>query len=128
VADASLSARLEGLPAGEVALAFRPDGELLLAASGREVRAFDPRDGKLLAARPRAAGAVHALAFSPDGARIAAGLANNTLEVWHAESGEVLLRVPYSAGVWQVAWSRDGEELFALPMDETVRVLGAGGG
>jgi hypothetical protein len=40
-------------------------------------------------------------------------------------TGAVLLRVPYAASVWQVRWSRDGADLFALPLDETVRVLRA---
>ena len=68
---------------------------------------------------------MHHLAFAPDGTRLAAGLANGTLELWRAETAEVLLRTTYSAGVWFTAWSRDGAALFALPMDDTVRVLRA---
>ncbi|NOT31500.1 MAG: hypothetical protein HOP15_13720, partial [Planctomycetes bacterium] len=60
--------------------------------------------------------------------RLAAGLSNNALEVWEAGSGEVLLRAPYTAGVWWVRWSRDGADLYALPMDDTVRVLRGGSG
>jgi len=113
--------RLDGHPAGQVALAFHPDEQLLVSASGRDVRRWDAASGAALGQLPPAASAVHYLAWSPDGSRLAAGLANNTLEVWHAASGEVLLRVPYTAGVFCVAWN--GADLFALPMDDTVRVL-----
>jgi WD40 repeat protein len=105
-----------------VALAFQPDGKVLVSASGRDVRRWDA-SGSALEPLPVAAAAVYSLAFSPDGSRLCAGLANNTLEVWHAESGAVLLRVPFSAGVWSARWTPDGADLFALPMDDTVRVL-----
>ncbi|MBK8178814.1 MAG: hypothetical protein IPK67_07965 [Planctomycetes bacterium] len=63
------------------------------------------------------------LSFAPDGRRIAAGLGNGDLELWDAQSGEVLLRQPHTAGVFFTRWSRRGDALFALPMDDTVRVL-----
>jgi WD40 repeat protein len=114
---------LAGHPAGQVALCFDPTGERLLSASGRDVRAWKALDGELVAAFPAPAGGVLCLDWSRDGTRIAVGLANKNLEVWHAASGAVLLRRPYSSGVFFTRWSPDGGDLYAQPMDETVRVL-----
>ena len=116
---------LEGHAAGQVALAFHPRVDELLTASGREIRRWNARTGEALGEPREAASGVHYLAHSPDGSRIAAGLSNANLELWRADTCEVLLRTSYSAGVWFTAWTRDGEALFALPMDETVRVLRA---
>lgn len=116
---------LEGHAAGQVALAFHPRADELLTASGRQVRRWHARTGEPIGQPFEAASGVHYLACSPDGTRIAAGLSNATLELWLAATGEELLRTGFTAGVWFTAWARDGRALFALPMDETVRVLRA---
>ena len=123
LATHELAARLEGHRPGQLALAFHPLEDVLVSAGGRSVRRFDAHTGKALSALPEASSNVLHLSFAPDGRRLAAGLGNGDLEVWDAQSGEVLLRHPYSAGVFFTRWSRNGDALFALPMDETVRVL-----
>jgi WD40 repeat protein len=125
VPAASLVRRLEGHAAGSVALGFHPRAGELVTASGKELRRWDAASGSPRGSLPGAASTVMSLAHSPDGTRIAAGLGNATLELWESASAEVLLRQPYAAGVWWVGWARDGQGLFALPMDETVRVLRA---
>jgi len=123
LATHELVARLEGHRPGQVALAFHPLENVLVSAGGRDVRRWDAHSGKALTALTEASSSVHHLSFAPDGRRIAAGLANGDLELWDTRSGEVLLRQPYTAGVFFTRWSRSGDALFALPMDETVRVL-----
>lgn len=115
--------RLEGHRPGALALAFHPLEDVLVSAGGRDVRRWDAHSGRALAALPEASSSVHHLSFAPDGRRIAAGLGNGDLELWDARSGEILLRHSYSAGVFFTRWSRDGDALFALPMDDTIRVL-----
>ena len=118
-----LAARLEGHRPGALALAFHPLENVLLSAGGRELRRWDAHSGKALGAFPEASSSVNHLSFAPDGRRIAAGLGNGDLELWDAQSGEVVLREPHTAGVFFTRWSRRGDALFALPMDQTVRVL-----
>jgi WD40 repeat protein len=75
------------------------------AASGREAAAF--------------AGQTHpidALAFSPDGRRLAASGGNlfepGELKVWDVNRGQVVLDLRgHTVEVWSVAWSPDGSRL-----------------
>jgi WD40 repeat protein len=121
----ALVARLSGHPPGQVTLAFEPRGATFVSASGRDVRRWDAASGAVRGSALSASAGVHHLAWSPDGTRLAAGLTNGDLELWEPASGTVLLRVPHTAGVFFTAWARDGQRLFALPMDQTIRVLRA---
>ncbi len=59
-------------------------------------------------------GAVHSVAFSPDGKRIVSGggLGDNTLKVWDADKGtEVLSLKGHTDEVWSVAFSPDGKRI-----------------
>jgi WD40 repeat protein len=123
VAARKLVRVLEGHRSGQVALSFHPRADELVTASGRELRRWNAHTGAALAALPDAVSGVHYLQHSPDGTRIAAGLSDAKLELWKADSAEVLLRLDYTAGVFFTTWTKDGEGLFALPMDDTVRVL-----
>ena len=107
-----------------LSVAFAPDGRRVVGAgAGGDVCLWSVPDGALVATLADAPGRVGYLAFSPDGARLAAGLVNGDLELWEAISGTVLLRLPHAAGVFFTRWSPSGDALFALPMDDTVRVL-----
>lgn len=125
VAARTLVRVLEGHAAGQVALSFHPRAEELLTVSGRELRTWHARTGEPLGGLPAARSAVHHLAHAPGGDRVALGLSDGSLELWRTDGGDVLLRLPFTAGVFFTTWSRDGQGLFALPMDETVRVLRA---
>jgi WD40 repeat protein len=125
VESRKLVAVLEGHRPGQVALAFHPRSSELLTASGRELRRWHARTGAAVGAPFEAASGVHYLAYSPDGERVAAGLSNADLELWTSAARTPLLRKSYRSGVWFTTWTRDGTGLFALPMDETVRVLWA---
>lgn len=62
-------------------LAFSPDGKLLAACSGRSVRVYEVRTGRLVRTCQTAGGMV-TVCFSADGSRIAAGGADPNLYVW----------------------------------------------
>ena len=115
-AAALAQSAVAGSPSPERALALR-------LGHAQSVRRWDAASGAELEPLPGAAGVVYFLSCSPDGSRLAAALENNALEVWHARTGAVLLRVPCTSGVFHARWSRDGADLFALPMDDTVRGL-----
>lgn len=125
VAGEQLVHRLAMSSAQSATLALHPDGRLL-TGRGRDVRLWDLATGTEERRLPEPQGSVNSLAISPDGTRVAAALSNNSLEIWRAETGEVLLRFPFTATAYFTRWSADGATVFALPLDGTARVFDAG--
>ncbi len=101
---------------GVTALAFAPNSLWIVAAT---------QDGAvhLLAADDRSARTtlspggrpVASVMVSPDGQRIAAGLADGTIKLWNTDSGEELLAMsaPTTSAVTYVGFSPDGRTLLA---------------
>jgi tetratricopeptide (TPR) repeat protein len=72
---------------------------------------------------------INALAWSPDGRRIASGSADKTVRVWDPTRGEELLRfdVP-DTEVTQCQWSPEGRRLAASGADGAIRIWDASTG
>ncbi len=115
--DAAKGERLAKLPFDEVCMitqaVFAPDGRTLATAeyagAGGPIRLWNVADGKgrLLA---KHGGAVTALAFAPDGKRIAASSAQNgMLLCWDAADGKEVWRT--KAATYQLAFATDGRTL-----------------
>jgi WD40 repeat protein len=90
----------------------------------------DPKTGDVIwAANLDANAAYPALAFSPDGNLIAAGLADGEVRVWNAADGSPSQTLAgLSFAVRAVAFSPDGELISASASDSTVRVWGLSDG
>jgi WD40 repeat protein/tRNA A-37 threonylcarbamoyl transferase component Bud32 len=71
---------------------------------------------------------VLAVAFSPDGARIATGGADGAVKVWDPRNRRAVLNLAGQAAIAAVALSRDGRRLAAGSADGAVRVWDAGTG
>jgi WD40 repeat protein len=114
-----------------------PDGSVIAMHPSRRTLAIGSRAGTIVVwdlehgrAERTLAGhndAVHGLAFSPDGRRLASTSSDSTTRVWDPGIGANVLTIPFDAGVWQVAWSPDGDRLAVLPLNGTVTILDAVG-
>jgi len=74
-------------------------------------------------------GAVTAVAWSPDGTRVATASDDKTARVWDARSGQpVSPRLEHQDGLADVAWSPDGTRVATASADKTARVWDARSG
>ncbi|HKI17744.1 MAG TPA: PQQ-binding-like beta-propeller repeat protein, partial [Isosphaeraceae bacterium] len=110
-------------------VAFRPDGRWLAACSNpddgtpSEVRVFDATTGRRIFTLGNHTSKVVAVAFSPDGTRIATGSFDLTVKLWETETGqEVCTLRGHKAGVLSVAFSPDGRRIATSSMDFTVKI------
>lgn len=108
---------------GRGAVAFSPDGRLLLTAGqGRPTlwEAYTARElGELAVTASEAGGA----AFSSDGARIATAESDGTIHLWDgATTEELLVLSGHTAEAVGVAFSPDGSRLASLSLDGTLRI------
>jgi eukaryotic-like serine/threonine-protein kinase len=66
---------------------------------------------------------VSAVAWSPDGKRIASASGDHSVQVWDAASGgHVLTYRGHSGDVFSLAWSPDGKNIVSGSLDRTVQV------
>jgi WD40 repeat protein len=136
--------RIEGHPHGNDFLIFTPDGRLLISA-GRDavrwtggrmavessIRSWDVDTGEPRRRIPTGTDEVVAVAVSPDGRRLAAGLKDRSVRIWGAGSGTELHRF---AGLERdaacLAFSPDGRTLASgegAPEPWDTRDVGLGG-
>jgi WD40 repeat protein len=143
---------LEGHGYSVNSVSFSPDGELLASGSNDDtIKIWRVRDGKLLqtlyghssneletyspyskSAESDAWAALFKLlreiivlsvAFSPDGALIAAGIANGLIKLWRVRDGKLLQTfMGHSEPVRSVVFSSNGELLVSGSVDKTVKI------
>ncbi len=121
----SLVRRIEGHSQGNDFLAFTPDGRSLISA-GRDaarwtgdgmavegsIRSWDVNTGELRRLIPWGTDEAVAVAVSPDGRWLAAGLKDRSIRIWDAESGRELRRfVGLERDTACLAFSPDGRTL-----------------
>jgi WD40 repeat protein len=98
------------------AIAFSPDGKLLLTGHGvhaslfanGHIKVWDLESGRPLA-HLKDYGPVETLAFAPDGKTFAAG--GTTLKVWDVESRKPLRELPQKSRTLALAYAADGKAL-----------------
>jgi RNA polymerase sigma factor (sigma-70 family) len=134
--------RIDGLAGDVWSLALSPDGETLAASTGdypkgpSDVRLYELATGKELR-RLRQEGVTEAVAFSPDGRRLAAGWGATSsggdepggeVRLWDTATGKPLPSLTgHKRLVISVAFSPDGKTLVSGSYDGTTRLWDVGG-
>ena len=129
---------LEGHVPGVAGVCYSPDGKKIASLAGNlygksaELKEWDARTGKeiLNFQRPAVAGGfgggiVGGLAYSPDGKRIAAGMAQ-MLNVWDAETGKAVLSFrAHQHVITSLAYSPDGKRIATTSPESDMKVWDA---
>ncbi|HEY0484424.1 MAG TPA: hypothetical protein VGD37_43185 [Kofleriaceae bacterium] len=120
-------------------VAWSPGGRFVATGSDdNSVQLWEPatghamtllRHGEVAAGTPATgpAAAIRALAWSPNGQRLAIASDDHTARIWDALSGK-LTTLPHQSSVRSVAWSPDGRWLATASWDHTVQVWDAASG
>jgi WD40 repeat protein len=65
---------------------------------------------------------VNAVAFSPDGRKVATASYDNTARLWDVETGKQIQRLEHDGSVYGVAFSPDGKKLATASSDSSARL------
>jgi WD40 repeat protein/serine/threonine protein kinase len=113
-------------------LQFSPDGRWLAIAGVESVEMWDAQTGKQLLTFPGHEKNNQAVAFSPNGRRLAAvaGMMNvypdREVKVWDTRSGKSIFSLPgHVGGIRCVAYSPNGHRLVSAGVDQTVKLWDA---
>jgi tetratricopeptide (TPR) repeat protein len=86
-------------------------------------KVWNARTGALLRTLHGPNESLNAVAFTPDGKRIVAGIGGLTIQIWDADTGqEVLALRGYTSYVWTLAFSADGTRLASGSGDGTLKI------
>jgi WD40 repeat protein len=110
-ADGQLHLTSANVPSGPF-LAFAPDGRTL-ALGGEAVRLYDAATGRERLVLRWENGYLTGLAFSPDGAALAASSSTGIVTLWDAVTGHEKGKMRHPAAVNSVAFLPDGRRLVA---------------
>jgi len=116
-----------------LSLRFSPDSRTLAAGGYQEVRLIDTVNEKVVATLGGHADYVRAIAFSPDGKRLAAAggpcQRSGEIKIWDLASRQLLKTLQgHKDCIYSVAWSPDGKLIASGSYDKSVKLWDAASG
>jgi WD40 repeat protein len=130
--DGSPARRVRGMAERIHDIAYSPDGKWMATASGDpgqfgsvQLWSVEP-DGGVKLARDllETTDSAFAVAFSPDGTKLAAAGADRAVRVWDIANGkEIALIEDHADWIFDLAWSPDGKRLATASRDKTSKVF-----
>lgn len=124
--------RLVGMSERIESVAFSPDGKLLAVTGGDpsrfgELQIWDVAKRSLKLSVPITFDTVFGVSWSPDGAKIAFGCADNTLRAVDAQTGkQVLFQGAHGDWVLDTVFSVDGSHLVSVSRDRSMKLTEVG--
>ena len=102
-----------------------PNLPLLLATASFDttVKLWDAEVGKCIHKLRKHIEPVYSVAFSPNGRFVATGSFDRRLHVWSVDDGSLVKTYSGQAGIYEVAWNRDGDKVAASCANRTVCVI-----
>ena len=109
-----------------IPVAFSQDGHRLATGGpwGQGLNLWDAETGRPLGSLPTHRHPASALAFSPNGERLAEASLGRRVSLWETATGEVL-HLPHSGNVHGVAFSPDSSRVASVGQDKTVHLWDA---
>ncbi|WP_152052079.1 serine/threonine-protein kinase [Tautonia marina] len=103
-------------------VAFSPDGKLLAASDGHDVRLLDPQTGQTFQILTgEHSGTAHTLAFGPNGRLLASAGDDRRLVIWDLEAGTTILStLSQGTDIRSLSFSPDGRLLASAGTDRKV--------
>ena len=104
-------------------IAFSPDGTRMAIAQVGSTRSRNIQTGKEVSLSGHT-GTVCFVAFSPDGKRIVSASGDNTIRIWNAGTGEMVLGPleGHTKAVLSAVFSLDGRRIVSASTDDTIRI------
>jgi WD40 repeat protein/uncharacterized caspase-like protein len=111
-------------PRQYTSVAFSPDGQLVLTASGgNTLKLWESATGRLVRTFEGHRDIVNSVAFSPDGKFVLSGSRDATLKLWESATGRLVHTFEgHRASVWSVAFSPEGKFVLSGSWDNTLKM------
>ena len=119
--------RLAGHDENISGLVFSPNGRQLVTFAEYDsvIKIWDAITGMLIRSIPQSG--ISAIAYSPDGSRIAGSGFGNNVKIWNTANGnEIQSLLGHTETVWSVNYSPDGKQIVTTSNDRTIKIWDAG--
>ena len=110
-------------PAAVTSVAFSPSGMMASGCDDATVRVYNSSWSQLWSSSTAHASNVTAVAFSPDGSRLATASLDQTVKIWSTSTWTLQQTLTgHFNGVTSVAFSPDGQKIVSGSVDGTVKI------